>query len=105
MDQEDKEVLRGITRILNVVVERLDGIDQRLDRIETRMDRAEADIQGLKATTKETNLIVRGLREHQEVTVATLDNFEHKKATFEYVDELNGKMDTRVTRLEDKVAL
>ena len=103
MDGIEKR-LDNVEKRLDNVEKRLDNVEKRLDNVEMRLDTVDKRLDGVDRRLDETYSIVKALREYQEISIAQMDNFDHQKATFEYVDEVNAKMDERVTRLEQKMA-
>ena len=103
LDAMDRR-MDGIEKRLDNVEKRLDNVEKRLDNVEMRLDTVDKRLDGVDRRLDETYSIVKALREYQEISIAQMDNFDHQKATFEYVDKLNAKMDERVTRLEQKMA-
>ena len=103
---------------INGIHTEIAGMKSDINGIHTEMAGMKADIKGLrsdvtalqkdmkwmKVRQNETYYIVQAVRERQEFMTATMDDFDHKKATFEYVNALNEKIDTRLTKLEQAMA-
>lgn len=77
-----------IDKRLDTMEQRLDAMDRRLDGMDSRLDKLEARVSALEKQWQETHLMVRGLREHNEILDAKLEALTVNTATVQSVNEL-----------------
>ena len=80
--------LGAMEQRLDAMDRRLDAMDRRLDGMDSRLDKLEARVSALEKQWQETHLMVRGLREHNEILDAKLVARTVNTATVQSVNEL-----------------